>query len=87
MHIDASAAMTGISRFLEEPTWQYSKDENLTDFSSSTHLVSGISSVPGFTRIHSQLGFVRFRFSSLEVLTEPLIYVHARDDLVRNSSG
>ncbi len=57
VYIDAGAAASGISPFLEVPGWRYfwntGRDPDLEDWSSCTHLITTRTSVPGFERVYS----------------------------------
>jgi hypothetical protein len=80
VHIDAAAAMTGISRFVQRPDWRYSKDEHVTDMNRYSHVVTALETVPGFVRVHAQEGFVGIGWRSLQIREAPLVFVHQRHD-------
>jgi len=61
VHIDVFCCMTGVSHFGEENShWSYSKEENRTDFSPFTHLVTETPNRTGFAVIHTEEGFDGF---------------------------
>ena len=71
VHIDAEAAMSGVSQFLElgDP-WRYSKDESLTDdadFAQFTHLISS-QPRPGFKLIRPINSYDRVQLLPFRVL-------------------
>ncbi|GAQ78841.1 alpha-1,6-mannosyltransferase [Klebsormidium nitens] len=88
VHVDVLPAMTGVSRFLEEPGWRYSKEEGLDpeDYASRnfTHLLSGRSDVPHFKLLAAVEGFhrVRLRRALWPVYLEkiPSTFIHVRSD-------
>ncbi|GJQ13372.1 hypothetical protein GpartN1_g5163.t1 [Galdieria partita] len=51
VHIDPAAAMTGISRYLQQSSgdWKYSRQEHLNDFSAFDYLITEKSFVENFT--------------------------------------
>eukprot|EP00002_Diphylleia_rotans_P020171 TRINITY_DN3912_c0_g1_i2.p1 TRINITY_DN3912_c0_g1~~TRINITY_DN3912_c0_g1_i2.p1 ORF type:complete len:485 (+),score=95.69 TRINITY_DN3912_c0_g1_i2:718-2172(+) len=82
VHIDSAAAMTGISRFLEQPApWSYSKDEKTDQFDRFTHLITERSSVDGFEVIHTIDGLDSSKLWELKTPLSPKIYVHRRSNL------
>jgi hypothetical protein len=77
VHIDASAAMTGVSLFLQDdPRFSYSKAEGSVDDSAFSHLLTARPSVRGFTLLHTQHGFERLQLWPPRVRLAPALYVH-----------
>ena len=77
VHIENAAAMTGVSRFLEEGRergWAYSKEEGLPleayHAKGFDRLVTGHTEVPGFACTHSVLSFDGYELVSKQELLE-----------------
>ena len=91
VHIDAAAAMTGVSRFGESADdgagWVYSKEEGLAPSELASrgfqYLVSGSGSVPGYEVVEAVEGFIGLavtptRWPVVRARTEPMIWLHRR---------
>jgi alpha-1,6-mannosyltransferase len=83
VHIDVAAAQTGVSRFGEQcPSWVYSKEENLTDWSQFTHLISEYKTVPGFSLISRIEGFSGIERTNqppfIRISKNKFVYIHAK---------
>ena len=85
VHIDVTAAMTGITRFCEQDPssgWRYSKDEKLTDFSAFDYLLTGNATGPFGTARFEQVAvahsFSRVDFRGFRMETKPLVYTMRR---------
>jgi alpha-1,6-mannosyltransferase len=80
IHMDTSATMTGVSRFLEQPElgWKYSKDESVHDFSQAgyDYLLSGKQKVPGFELLFAEEGFDRLDVHAGKVRFANKVFVH-----------
>eukprot|EP00762_Andalucia_godoyi_P005723 ANDGO_06454.mRNA.1 Dol-P-Man:Man(7)GlcNAc(2)-PP-Dol alpha-1 len=76
VHMDTSATMTGVSRFLERADlgWRYSKNEKSGDFSRYSHLLHVDKDSAGFRQIFAQSGFDRLDATSLKVHLEDKTY-------------
>jgi len=84
VHIDADAAMSGITRFLERPApWTYSKEENHSSltWADFSHLITSRKAIDGFTVLHLQRGFAGISRQKFGLKMEPRIYVHVRNNL------
>ena len=91
VHVDAAAAMTGVSRFGESADvgsgWVYSKEEGLAPSELALrgfkYLVRGSASVPGYEVIEAVEGFKGLavtptRWPVVRARTEPMIWLHRR---------
>lgn len=91
VHVDAAAAMTGVSRFGESADvgsgWVYSKEEGLAPSELALrgfkYLVCGSASVPGYEVIEAVEGFKGLavtptRWPVVRARTEPMIWLHRR---------
>ena len=91
VHVDAAAAMTGVSRFGESADdgagWVYSKEEGLAPSELASrgfqYLVSGSGSVPGYEVVEAVEGFKGLavtptRWPVVHARTEPMIWLHRR---------
>ena len=91
VHVDAAAAMTGVSRFGESADdgagWVYSKEEGLAPSELASrgfqYLVSGSGSVPGYEVVEAVEGFKGLavtptRWPVVRARTEPMIWLHRR---------
>mmetsp|Transcript_45746 Transcript_45746/g.106727 ORF Transcript_45746/g.106727 Transcript_45746/m.106727 type:complete len:665 (-) Transcript_45746:569-2563(-) len=82
VHIGVDAAMSGVSRFLEQPRpWRYSKEEGLdaSEYGRFSHLLTHASAtVPGFVELHTEVGFVGLSISPPFFRTEPKVKVLKR---------
>jgi alpha-1,6-mannosyltransferase len=79
VHIDIAAAQSGVSRYGEslDPLWKYSKEENLTEFSKFTHLLSEHSNFTNFKVIGVENSFSHIQLSSFPMIFKfhPKIYI------------
>ena len=76
-HIDAAAAMTGVSLFLQDdPRFAYSKAERGAVAAEYTHLVTARPRVDGFVLLHAEGGFERLQAWPPHVRLVPTIFVH-----------
>ena len=84
VHVGVAAAMTGVSRFLEQPRpWSYSKDESLVsadDLRRFSYLLTAATDEPvaGFEVAHVAHGYARLQLWPPAMLTEPKIHVLKR---------
>jgi hypothetical protein len=87
VHVDVLPAMTGVSRFGEQPGWVYFKTEGLTDAGLLQHgfalLLSAKERVDGFVRQEAVDGFAKLRLQRaawppLTLDTVPQVFIHAR---------
>lgn len=79
VHIDAAAAMSGVSLFLQDhDSFVYSKDEGRVNPRDFTHLVTERSSVAAFELVHEAHGFDGLRLWPPGLRTSPKVYVHRR---------
>lgn len=85
VHIDAYAAMNGISRFCEkEFPWRYSKEEDLSFEEiigrNFTYLITEHQRIPGFQCLLAISGFsrpaIQLSFPPLVLLSQPKVFVH-----------
>lgn len=80
VHIDAAAAMTGVSLFLQDdPRFAYSKREGAARDADFTHLVTARPRVRGFTLLHAQPGFESLQLWPPRLRLAPKIFVHESD--------
>ena len=86
VHIDAAAAMDGISQFVYEPSgknskrctrWRYDKteDEERVEWKMVQWRVSGRRRVKGFCGVLEQRGFERVEWRRLRITTSERIFV------------
>jgi hypothetical protein len=87
VHVDVLPAMTGVSRFGEEPGWVYAKTEGLPDAALLQHgftlLLSAKDRVDGFVQQEAVDGFARLRLQRaawppLTLDTVPQVFIHTR---------
>ena len=87
VHIGNMAAISGVSRFLQERSdWQYSKEENLSPHALSAkgfdRLLSEFPEVPGYHCTAIVYGFSAMklepRWPGLNMLLSPQVYILAR---------
>ncbi|GJD11668.1 Dol-P-Man:Man(7)GlcNAc(2)-PP-Dol alpha-1,6-mannosyltransferase [Galdieria sulphuraria] len=83
VHIDPAAAMTGISRYLQQPSgnWKYSRQEHIDDFTSFDYLITEKSFVENFTMIRSIFAFSQMDWKHIQPIFQTKIFIH-----VANSS-
>ncbi|KNC53350.1 ALG12 protein [Thecamonas trahens ATCC 50062] len=92
VHIDADAAMTGVSLFGQSaPNVMYSKTEGLTSWDNFTHLITAASPAqrPGFALLATIPAYAGLRFCrsacafglplGLDLILEPALYILARE--------
>jgi len=86
VYLDDAACISGVSLFGEDPSWRYSKEEHLEDFSRFNFLLSENVTVSGFTQIGSEAGYVGLDLKQLLrggiwnfVQIQPKIYLHRRE--------
>ena len=89
IHIGNLAAISGVSRFLQDrQDWQYSKEENLAPQALSTkgfdRLLSEFPEVPGYEYIAIVDGFQRMKLQAkwppVRALLRPQVYVLSKSD-------
>jgi alpha-1,6-mannosyltransferase len=80
VHIDAAAAIAGISLFLQDDArFSYSKAEGAMtarELNAFTHLVSARERVAGFSLVHAQLGYARLQRWPPALVQARKLYVH-----------
>jgi alpha-1,6-mannosyltransferase len=93
VHIDADAAMNGMTRFLERSSdhdahcasWIYSRREDVDDleWKQFTHLVTRRKEVDGFSVVHVQYTYdgLDIGLKKVGIRTAPRTYVHVRSNL------
>ena len=84
VHVGVAAAISGVSRFLEQPPpWKYSKTENLqpSDYRANGYayaLVDATEELPGFSTLKQVHGFAGIQRSSPYFRYEPKIKIVKR---------
>lgn len=87
IHVDAHAASTGISQFVEAHVrlrcidWTISREESLSDIEIErrfTHLLASREFVPGFRVIYEQNAFQRVDVRNARLLQAPDLFIHQR---------
>jgi hypothetical protein len=80
VHIDVAAAMSGVSRFTElsSADWTYSKEENLTDFSRFDYLLTEKPNIDGFEVVDKELGYDGIALQPPFLKLAPKIFIMKR---------
>lgn len=88
VHVDAHAASTGVSQFVEKhvgcESWSISRDEGLDDEALRarfSYLVARRPHVQGFRVVHRQHKYKRIDYKRMRPMTAPNVFVHEREDV------